>query len=128
PQPSYKVYLEDDEVGSKEHQALLNVSGVKDSKERYDFDDQYAVAKSDLFDAYIRDLPVIARNQLNNGISKNLWYEEVAPHQTLFITYIAATNNDFCDFEKELLQPLQIGGNASVGYGVCQFHKIEFKS
>ena len=30
------------------------------------------------------ELPVLARNKLDNGISKNLWYEQVVPHESLF--------------------------------------------
>ena len=29
------------------------------------------------------ELPVLARNKLDNGISKNLWYEQVVPHESL---------------------------------------------
>lgn len=29
-------------------------------------------------------LPVLSRNHLNNGVSKNLWYEEVVPKQSKF--------------------------------------------
>jgi len=85
--------------------------------------------------AYIDDekfktykLPVIARNYLENGISKNLWYEEVVPHKSVFITYILATDKYFNDFEKELTSAtIQVGANASIGYGICKFSKIELQ-
>ncbi|KIR01293.1 CRISPR-associated RAMP Cmr4 [Lachnospiraceae bacterium TWA4] len=38
-------------------------------------------------------LPVIARNQLENGISQNLWYEEVVPHKSIF-TFVVSSNDD----------------------------------
>ena len=33
-------------------------------------------------------LPVLARNKLSNGISQNLWYEEVVPKQSKFYLFI----------------------------------------
>jgi len=78
----------------------------------------------------LEDLPVIARNQLDNGISKNLWYEEFVPRKSIFITMT------FCDvpyLEKDVdgillgannnTEIIQIGANATVGYGYCQFRK-----
>jgi CRISPR-associated protein Cmr4 len=121
--PSYNVYLEDELFAKESIMPILNCSGIKC------FEDRYAIAEELKFDSFIKNLPVIARNQLNNGISKNLWYEEVVPHQSIFITYIASTSKHFEKFELELLkagQTIQIGGNASVGYGICKFHKISF--
>lgn len=73
------------------------------------------------------NLPVIARNQLNNGISQNLWYERVVPHKSVFITAIIYPEGDK-HFEKfnELVtgKLVQIGGNATVGYGLCQFTNL----
>lgn len=69
------------------------------------------------------ELPVMARNCLENGISKNLWYEEVVPHHTTFVFPVVVQNN-----EKDTLksfkaaidgQIVQFGGNASIGYGLC---------
>lgn len=74
-------------------------------------------------------LPVIARNSLENGRSTNLWYEQVLPRQSLFYTLIMVPDHDqnhFDAFEKHLLGPQlkQIGANASIGYGFCQFESI----
>ena len=69
------------------------------------------------------ELPVMARNCLENGISKNLWYEEIVPHHTTFVFPVVVQNN-----EKDTLksfkaaidgQIVQFGGNASIGYGLC---------
>jgi CRISPR-associated protein Cmr4 len=38
-------------------------------------------------------LPVIARNYLENGESKNLWYEEVVPKKTKFYFFIGKPEN-----------------------------------
>lgn len=68
-------------------------------------------------------LPVMARNCLENGISKNLWYEEVVPHESIFVFPVVA--ND-CNvkllkaFKKAIEGKLiQFGGNASIGEGLC---------
>lgn len=68
------------------------------------------------------NLPVIARNQLDNGISKNLWYEEVVPRQSVFLTCIKAPDRDLIDALNG--QVVQVGGNATVGYGFCKFTLI----
>lgn len=72
-------------------------------------------------------LPVIARNQLNDGKSGNLWYEQVLPRETRLFFFVLVPKNDphFNDFKKYLSENfVQIGANASVGYGVCQLTHI----
>ena len=44
-------------------------------------------------------LPVIARNNLENGISKNLWYEEVVPHESIFTFAVITDDNNENDLE-----------------------------
>ena len=39
------------------------------------------------------NLPIIARNVLENGESKNLWYEQVLPAETVLYTIIQEENN-----------------------------------
>lgn len=68
------------------------------------------------------NLPIIARNKLENGESDNLWYEEVLPSQSILGTVIC-TDND--KLEEALAGKLiQIGANATVGYGYCSFIKL----
>lgn len=72
-------------------------------------------------------LPVIARNKLDNGQSKNLWYEEVVPRQSRFVFFVSKPkdSNLKIDFDKILTeQPVQIGANGSIGYGFCTIEKI----
>ncbi|MBK9961553.1 MAG: type III-B CRISPR module RAMP protein Cmr4 [Saprospiraceae bacterium] len=73
-------------------------------------------------------LPVMARNYLENGISGNLWYEEVVPKETHFYFYLShpESNNLFEEGLKNIAVnfKVQIGGNASVGYGLCKIIKI----
>jgi CRISPR-associated protein Cmr4 len=73
-------------------------------------------------------LPVIARNCLENGQSTNLWYEQILPRQTKFSFIVLkpdvvdAAINTF--FETTLqASPIQIGANASIGYGLSHFEK-----
>lgn len=73
----------------------------------------------------IKDLPVIARNKLNNGESKNLWYEEVVPAESRFVFFVSGPEEHFGEFDNELKgQLVQIGANGSVGYGFCTITKL----
>lgn len=80
----------------------------------------FALARS--FDNY--GLPVIARNNLTTD-KGNLWYEEYVPHGSLFFEIVLApddsTVNAVIPAENRYVQ---IGGNASVGYGYCKFTRI----
>ncbi|MCC5937999.1 MAG: type III-B CRISPR module RAMP protein Cmr4 [Lunatimonas sp.] len=67
------------------------------------------------------ELPVIARNHLENGKSENLWYEEVVPYDSRFATFIIQSPEMRDTFEKGLEDMVQIGANASIGYGLCKF-------
>lgn len=82
------------------------------------------------------DLPVIARNKLEDGESKNLWYEEIVPRESVFYFFITIPTNiaspDDTDkinpwknqFENSLKDNLvQFGGNKSIGYGFCKLKK-----
>lgn len=74
-------------------------------------------------------LPVIARNHLESGQSTNLWYEQVVPRQTRFAFTLlrpdALTHAN--DFDTRLTQKgyVQIGANASVGYGYCNIENFK---
>lgn len=70
-------------------------------------------------------LPVIARNKL--GENKNLWYEEIVPHKTVFLTFVGAPEPYETFLEKLNGSLVQLGANSSVGYGLCNFYKIELK-
>lgn len=75
-------------------------------------------------------LPIIARNQLDNGISKNLWFEEVVPHGSVFFLGVLSDGTVSGDNELEFFHNqvkgklIQFGGNASVGYGLTQIIAI----
>ncbi len=89
------------------------------------------------YDVFLKDLPVIARNQLENGESKNLFYEEVLPRKSKFFTVISEPQylnkadetrlqNAFDRFSDYLTDDdtIHIGANASIGYGVCTFKEL----
>ncbi|MCR5347728.1 MAG: type III-B CRISPR module RAMP protein Cmr4 [Fretibacterium sp.] len=73
-------------------------------------------------------LPVLARNQLDNGESKNLWYEEVVPHDAVFYFAVLSDGTepgdkaleDFAGVAEKDRRLFQFGGNATIGYGLTQ--------
>ncbi len=83
------------------------------------------------------ELPVIARNKLDNGKSENLWYEEIVPKKSTFFFVIGKPQieqidkNDYEEkikgfenrFNKDGGQ-IQIGANKSIGYGFCNIKKV----
>lgn len=83
------------------------------------------------FKEAVEELPVVARNSLDNGKSENLWYEELVPRESIFGFVIQSgptrgredADQTVAD-EKMFLDSLkgktvQIGANATVGYGYC---------
>jgi CRISPR-associated protein Cmr4 len=72
-------------------------------------------------------LPVLARNHLEDGTSTNLWYEQVLPQETTFFFMVLYPKGDsnFTEFKNHITQiPIQIGANASIGYGFCRIEEI----
>lgn len=67
------------------------------------------------------DLPVVARNQLDNGESKQLWYEEVVPHGSVFYTLIITPN---VKMELDLSDIIHIGAHETIGCGFTKFTKL----
>lgn len=101
-----------------------------------------AIFNDEDFNEAVSNLPVIARNSLEG--SGNLWYEEIVPRESIFYTvlnYYNNFNNDGADkrgktdktvfdrqikkFDEKLLNDhIQIGANASIGYGICNFTRL----
>lgn len=79
-------------------------------------------------------LPIYARNALDarTKSSKNLWYEEHLPADTLMYGIVAPradagagkTLKDLLD-ELTQLQHLQIGGDETVGRGICRLNVVQ---
>lgn len=90
---------------------------------------QYKI-EFELKDIYILDeqefgmisLPVLARNSLDNGISNNLWYEEIVPHDSIFAFPVISENEELLKTFIGIIDSkvIQFGGNASIGYGLCK--------
>lgn len=80
-------------------------------------------------DIALRDLPlpVLARNQLEDGISKNLWYEQVVPHKSIFTFAVSSDDENALNSFANVLNDnpyIQFGGNVSIGYGLCKVERI----
>lgn len=90
----------------------------------------FVIIRDDIFMDICNNLPVVARNRIENG--KNLWYEELVPRQSEFYFFYLGNT---ADNEKKIMEaivdnstsimPIQIGANASVGYGYCKIEKIQ---
>lgn len=66
-------------------------------------------------------LPVIARNNLENGTSTNLWYEQVLPRYSRL--YFMLKDGEKLE-EKMTKELVQIGANATIGYGFCKIQSL----
>lgn len=77
-------------------------------------------------------LPVIARNKLENGKSENLWYEEVVPAESRFVFFVSYDEKDekiFKEFNTKIQKGvIQIGANGSIGYGFCKITNLKDSS
>lgn len=88
-------------------------------------DDRVAILHASDFKQLSDELPIIARNNLENGISVNLWYEQVVPREARFYCPISSTDELVAKTLKDKMSSLmQIGGNATVGYGLTRFTKL----
>lgn len=90
------------------------------------FGERLALLHDDDFKELSQALPVIARNYLENGISQNLWYEEVVPRESRFFFPVIRPDGDqlLDQILTQLNHRLQVGANATVGYGLCQIQAI----
>lgn len=122
----YRTYFQDMEI--TQFKALEQLIGKNP-----------VVMENTAFRKLSESLPVIARNKLENGESKNLWYEEIVPRESRFYTIItkavkwAGSEQDFsyaeC-FDSHVVENkklIQIGANATIGYGKTQFTKLNTK-
>ncbi len=123
-------YVEDYEADNTQSKKLKIISEEL-------FDSQpIALIKDDIFKTI--SLPIITRNKIakTEGDDNNLFYEEVIPRLTVFYTYII-TPEDIDQEDKKDLEKvfknfiddlkndiIQVGANASIGYGLCQFREV----
>lgn len=74
------------------------------------------------------DLPVLAHNVLDdNGISKNLWYEQVVPHESVFAILISGPDGDqkLAEFLGDA-PVIQFGAGASTGTGYTKLERMVY--
>ncbi|MDP0505812.1 MAG: type III-B CRISPR module RAMP protein Cmr4 [Fusobacterium sp. JB019] len=122
----------------------LDLEGEEVKAEKINFreKDIYVIEDKE-FSKIVENLPVIARNHLDNGESKNLWYEEIVPRKSIFYFGIdkgvAEEGTKYEeDFNNEILfeykdsegnkkgekNIIHIGGNVTVGFGACKIMKL----
>jgi len=97
------------------------------------------IPNEDFSDLMRRVIPVQARIKLNrqSKTSENLWYEEYLPSDCLFLSIIGErpgrVNNKQKSAIKKLkeafsiLERIQMGGNETVGYGLCRWTRFSEK-
>ena len=88
-------------------------------------------------------LPVLARNHLEDGESKNLFYEEVVPRESLFYTVLRYPNKNLLSLDprdkqavdnigkfQKMIETIDfyMGANTSIGQGYCQLNQIASNS
>lgn len=94
-------------------------------KSKFNLDKNVCIVDSKKFDELCdnENLPIIARNVLENGISRNLWYEQVLPPKTVLYTVTRDENDSLKEYIDGKL--IQIGANATIGYGFCKFSSFK---
>jgi len=90
--------------------------------------EDFILIQDDVFMDICENLPVVARNRLDN--KKNLWYEELIPRQSEFYFFYVGNELNRNNILFKIVEnskkdiPVQIGANASIGYGYCKIDKI----
>ena len=125
-----KVYLEDLDLTAKqspEADAVANAIAEKllpNSERRY-FTERFAVVSNDVF-TFLSETAteVVARVRLEDNTktvaSGGLWYEEAVPAEAIFYGFVGATSAELSLASLQIDQPLQIGGDATIGRGLCK--------
>jgi len=121
----YEVNKTNDELVKKISEKLFNGKPL-------------ALMREDIFKSI--SLPIITRNKIakTEEDDNNLFYEEVIPRRSIFYSYVITPDDiDRGDPELEKVfeefivkmqeENIQIGANASIGYGLCQFKKVSYE-
>ena len=117
-QPVSDIY--NDYIIEKHNIKTIKVGNIFSDKLKEFLGKNLVVMHDNTFKSIVKKLPIITRNQLENGQSANLFYEEVVPRETFFGFTIQA-ENIVSVFDN--LPEIQIGANATVGYGFCSLQK-----
>ncbi|HDK7163644.1 TPA: type III-B CRISPR module RAMP protein Cmr4 [Clostridium botulinum] len=111
-----------EEIGTK---LTKEISFENEDKIKKIFGEGLILIDDNSFSEIVDRLPVIARNKLDNGESENLWYEEVVPREARFYFGVILGKENQTEFEEIVgNQAVQIGGNATIGYGYCNIESI----
>jgi len=118
------VFIEDFKAECRHNAGISGLSNIEDLIGK-----DIALFHDDTFKGICSDLPVVARNHLENGQSQNLWYEEVVPRQSIFYFVLGAPEDDPNGYYPSFLKILdgnlvQIGANATIGYGFTKIEKV----
>ncbi|MCY6958366.1 type III-B CRISPR module RAMP protein Cmr4 [Clostridium brassicae] len=121
--------------GYKVIKAEDNVMKISKNLEKI-FGEDLVIFNDKIFKQIVKELPVIARNKLEIGVSKNLWYEEVVPRETRFYFGVIESSEDReCiknlnkRFNKLIKNNIvQFGANATIGYGYCKIYELGDKN
>lgn len=122
-----EAILEDFEFKAAKHPAYVFHETLKKL-----FNDNIVITSNYIFQTLTNDLhlPVIARNHLENGESENLWYEQVIPRTSRFWFTMLKPSGEFIQAFDDLLigenSVIQIGANATVGYGYTKINSLNF--
>lgn len=136
-----KVYLEDLDL-TVEEDAVKEGDGTtkaiaeglaaqlfEETTARRQFTERFAIVSDELFSFLSENgTEIAARIALDeetgttSGSGGNLWYEEAVPAETLFVGAALCTNgSEPAEVLKPITaKPIQVGGNASVGRGLCR--------
>lgn len=119
-------YLEIEDNGKNKRYTIsdISINGLITKYMGVDINN-LAVFTDDIFYRICKDsLPVIARNKIGeDGTSENLFYEEVLPRRSRLWFMLGFDKNISVNsqFETKLTSDLiQMGANASIGYGVTR--------
>jgi CRISPR-associated protein Cmr4 len=125
-----KVYLEDLDLAVKTGQQVDAVAQAIADKllpegERSHFMARFAVVSNDVF-TFLSETAteVVARVRLEDATktvaSGGLWYEEAVPAEAIFYGFVGATSAEPSLASLQIDQLLQIGGDATIGRGLCK--------
>ncbi|BDU50900.1 type III-B CRISPR module RAMP protein Cmr4 [Haliovirga abyssi] len=144
-------YKETEDFKNEEFQEEKEVEGYKTKKyikykklikdiDKEKGEEEILILEYKDFKELVSELPVIARNHLENGESQNLWYEEIVPRKSLFYFGIDKGIEEKVEgktleekFEEKILfdenggELIHIGGNVTIGYGACKIKKLKTK-
>jgi CRISPR-associated protein Cmr4 len=131
-QHQHKVYLEDIDLncslGQKDPakqiaQTLADI--LFEPSDRPMFLKRFAIVSNETFNFLSETgTEIAARIRLEDGVKTvaqgGLWYEEAVPAEAIFYGFVSRARNTVLLSELKLDAPIQIGGDATIGRGLCK--------